>query len=305
MHTYKSLPYNVPDIISDIVSELSDNLSSELGMDVQFLHGTWLSIKQRITEENGSRVSKNARFPLICLVQVFEEKFDVNSEYSDVSLTLLICNNSTPEWWSEERYSNNYIPILYPIYAEFMELLNRSRYFVGYAQRVYTHTKADDLHLPEQDANKMPECLDGVWIKDLKLRLDIPKCTPVESWINTITEFGTPSKVGNDKTIPFTVTIDDIDGFKDGSLIYVRGIAELDIPTLVTSGSTNIVRQNSNSAPIGIYKVIDSSLMTKVLSFTLKCTYSEEIDITAKVTNITTLKPNWVNKQNTQDIINY
>lgn len=193
-HTYSILPQNIPAIITNIVSEVSSNLSAEIGSTIAFKHGTWASIKKRIVEEASGTVTKDARFPLICLVQVFEEKYRADSEYGEVTLTLLICAQSDPNWYAEERYTNNYIPTLYPIYAEFMAVLMASPYFMGYRELYPEHTKADDLHLPETDVNKLPECLDGLWIRDLKLRVD-PKCADVGIWLNTEIQFGTPTVI--------------------------------------------------------------------------------------------------------------
>lgn len=162
---------NIPAIIGEIVA----NASAIYGQPISYKHGTWRHIVSRITTENGG-INADQRFPLICLVQVFDEKFDEESEYSEVQLTLLICNSSNKDWYSEERYINNYIPVLYPIYEAFMTALNAHESIIGYPQRYYTHTKIDDLYLPENDKNKLPEILDGVWIQDLVLTIDSKPC---------------------------------------------------------------------------------------------------------------------------------
>lgn len=166
-----SLPLNIPSIIGQVVT----NTATALGYNIAYLHGTWNHIRERITTAQGG-YSPNAVFPLVCLVQVFEEKFKADSEYSEATLTLLICNNSQPDWYSEDRYTNNYIPTLYPLYEALMEQLNQTPEIVGYKTRFFEHTKVDDLHLPETAVNKLPECLDGLWINDLKLTFNVPSC---------------------------------------------------------------------------------------------------------------------------------
>lgn len=167
-----SLPLNIPSIIGQVVS----NTATALGYNIAYLHGTWNHIRERIVTAQGG-YSPNAVFPLVCLVQVFEEKFKADSEYSEATLTLLICNNSQPDWYSEDRYTNNYLPTLYPLYEELMNQLNQTPEIVGYKTRYFEHTKVDDLHLPETAVNKLPECLDGLWINDLKLTFNIPPCS--------------------------------------------------------------------------------------------------------------------------------
>jgi len=303
-HTYPYLPANIPQVISDIVEQVSINLYSELGASVQFKHGTWKSIKERILEESGSRTKKNVRFPLVCLVQVFEEDFSEDNEYSEVTLTLLICNESEPQWYSEERYTNNYLPTLYPIYAEFMELLNSNPYIQGYAERYHTHTKADDLHLPETDVNKLPECLDGLWVRNLKLRIDA-KCTAPEYVINTTFEFGTPMAqpgvpTGTD-TYPFTVAFDDTDGLKDGTSFVLNIVPQAGALTVYTVDTNLTLSQTGNNTTVTI---ADRNLVTAPLAFTaVGITPPSTVGATGKVTSIAGLRTNWTNRTNTQDTI--
>jgi hypothetical protein len=302
-HTYTILPKNIPQIIADIVAVVSDNLATEIGSDIQFLHGTWASIRSRIVEEASGTVIKNTRFPLVCLVQVFEEKYKANSEYGDVSLTLLICNNSEQTWYAEQRYTSNYIPILYPIYAEFMAVLNTSPYFVGYKEKYYQHTKADDLHLPENNDNKLPECLDGLWIKDLQLRLD-DKCLPVYNEINTVLEFGTPSQVGDDLNLPFKVAFSDIGGLKNGSIISFSMIADnnLAVSVNLTTNSSLYCQKVGNNI-----KITDISLFTDSLDLVgvIDNPLNYAIETTGKVVSISGMKNEWLNKYNTKDIVIY
>jgi hypothetical protein len=303
-HTYTYLPQDVPSIIGDIVEQLSVNLEAELAHKVAYKHGTWKSIQGRIVDESTGTIIKDATFPLICLIQVFEEKFDADSTYSELTLTLLFCNISEPAWYSEDRYANNYLPVLYPMYAEFMQLINESPYFVGYNELYPEHTKIDDLHLPETDANKLPACLDGLWIRNMKLRLD-NKCLPVESWVNTIMDLESSSYVTNQYVIPTTLTIDELDAFKVGSTITIY--MTNDIQTGM-SLSLNSGQGLSYTPSVGIYQVLtvtDVSLLPNVIQFdTLVPAQSgSEIIVTSKVFSMSNLRPTWINKSNQQDSI--
>jgi hypothetical protein len=303
-HTYTYLPQDVPSIIGDIVEQLSVNLEAELGHKVAYKHGTWKSIQGRIVDESTGTIIKDATFPLICLIQVFEEKFDADSAYSELTLTLLFCNISEPAWYSEDRYANNYLPTLYPMYAEFMQLVNESPYFVGYNELYPEHTKIDDLHLPETDANKLPACLDGLWIRNMKLRLD-NKCLPVQSWVNTIMNLESSSYVTDKFVIPTKLTIDELDAFKVGSTITIY--TQNDIQTGM-SLSLNSGQGLSYTPFVGIYQVLtvtDVSLLPKVIQFdTLVPAQSgSEIIVTSKVFSMSNLRPTWINKSNQQDSI--
>jgi hypothetical protein len=303
-HTYTYLPQDVPSIIGDIVEQLSVNLEAELGHKVAYKHGTWKSIQGRIVDESTGTIIKDATFPLICLIQVFEEKFDADSAYSELTLTLLFCNISEPAWYSEDRYANNYLPTLYPMYAEFMQLVNESPYFVGYNELYPEHTKIDDLHLPETDANKLPACLDGLWIRNMKLRLD-NKCLPVESWVNTIMTLGVSSYVTDKFVIPTKFTLDELDAFKVGSTITIYMVNDMSVGMGL---SLNSGQGLSYTPSTGIYQVLtvtDVSLLPNVIEFDtlVPAVIGSKIVVTSKVFSMSNLRPTWINKSNQQDSI--
>jgi hypothetical protein len=97
-------------------------------------------------------------------------------------LTFLICTESEQSLYSEDRYTQNYLPILYPIYAEFMAVVESSNYFRKYHGRGVPHVKVDDLHMGEESgggkiAYILPDVVDGIWIKDLELSVLPNMCT--------------------------------------------------------------------------------------------------------------------------------
>jgi hypothetical protein len=303
-HTYTYLPQDVPSIIGDIVEQLSVNLEAELGHKVAYKHGTWKSIQGRIVDESTGTIIKDATFPLICLIQVFEEKFDADSAYSELTLTLLFCNISEPAWYSEDRYANNYLPTLYPMYAEFMQLINESPYFVGYNELYPEHTKIDDLHLPETDANKLPACLDGLWIRNMKLRLD-NKCLPVQSWVNTIMNLESSSYVTDKFVIPTKLTIDELDAFKVGSTITLFMTNDNQTGMSLSLNSGQGLTYTTSTSIYQVLTITDVSLLPNVIQFdTLVPAQSgSEIIITSKVFSMSNLRPTWINKSNQQDSI--
>lgn len=182
MHTYNYLPIAIPNLFSNIVSTLAINLYEQLGnKTVRFKHGTWTELmKELVIEQNGNLTTKLSMYPLICLIHDFEEKY--NKGNVNVSLDFVILTPTTSTKTTSQRYSDNYIPILYPIYAEFMQLISESVYFIGQNQLGYNHSKIDALHMGQTDNNgnisyRLPDILDGIIVKGLDLTIDKKKCT--------------------------------------------------------------------------------------------------------------------------------
>lgn len=182
MRTYTHLPIAIPSLFDEIVSVLADNLYTELGnKNVRFKHGTWLELmKELVIEQNGNLTTKLSMYPLICLIHDFEEKYTDKGNI-EVSLDFVILTPSLATKTPAQRYADNYIPKLYPIYAEFMQLIKDSSYFIGQFGGYNTHSKIDALHMGQTDNNgniayKLPEILDGIIIKGLDLTIDKAQC---------------------------------------------------------------------------------------------------------------------------------
>lgn len=185
--TYEQLPGALPTIFEDIVKEVSANLRADLSREVQFLFGSYTHIRQRLASKDKSDGNKEVKYPLIALIYSFEESYANESSNFDVSLNFLICTESQNQLYSEDRYSQNYLPILYPIYAEFISVIEKSRYFKKYRGHGIPHIKIDDLHMGEESGNSkvaytLPDVVDGIWIKDMKLQV-LPNACQLQSWV--------------------------------------------------------------------------------------------------------------------------
>lgn len=185
--TYTNLPVHIPTMIRTIVDEVSDNLSTESTLDIANVHfycETWDVLRQRLIEDGKVESLKNTRYPFIALIRGFDEKYKKDSDYVESSLTLVIVTRSSPNMKSEDRESTNYIPILYPIYAEFISVLNNTRYSMTRNRDYPTHTKHDNLNLGQETpqgniANRLPDFVDAVVIEGLQVMFDVETCINV------------------------------------------------------------------------------------------------------------------------------
>lgn len=200
---YQYLPLSVRDIFAELVSDVSDNLSTEDTLDigqVSFKCETWIELIKRIEAEDHSSTLRLTKYPLVALIRNFDEKYAADNDYADVSLTLVIVTPSDPNKYSEDREADNYVPILRPIYAELMEVIMGSSYFDGYNRQYPTHTKTESFQLGVDSTNGntkylLPDCVDGIIISDLQLRIYPDRCantvtgaTTSVSYLNNVSE---------------------------------------------------------------------------------------------------------------------
>lgn len=208
--TYSRLPVSIPSLMRAIVTDVETNLVSETSLDiprVSFKCETWIKLMERLTKESQVLSTDVEKYPLVALIRNFDEKFKSDTDRVDVSLTLVIVTPSTPTKESEDREVDNYTPILYPIYAELMQVIKDSNYFEGY-QIELAHTKTDNMHLGvdgSQGSTKylLPDCVDGIIISDLKLTVVPSLCvgfnygpTVSLTYINNVSELAVTYSAG-------------------------------------------------------------------------------------------------------------
>jgi len=106
-----------------------------------YMYGHPVEIAKRLTDKDKNRQS-NQKYPLIALRMDIVET--VSKGIWSYSLNILIANYNDKKWNAEERMSNIFEPVLYPIYERFMQELQRSGLFFWTGNLDYPeHTKVD------------------------------------------------------------------------------------------------------------------------------------------------------------------
>jgi len=183
--TYQNIPIATPDILREIVAEVSSNLASESSLDiaqVSFMHGTLLDINNELASKSKNPNEKGVTFPLVIFLYKSDEKF-TDKYNSTLELEILICTGTKPTYSNDDRYTNNFLPILYPIYAELKEAIGRSKYFWGY-KKTFLHTKTDLPHAGQESTNgpvayNFSVPIDAIMLSNVNLKVSRPKCAYV------------------------------------------------------------------------------------------------------------------------------
>lgn len=217
--TYEHIPISVADIFSDIVGTVSDNLAGESSLDisqVSFKCETWLELIARLTRESQVASYDDVRYPLVALIRNWDERSNENNGYVSISVNLVIVTPSRQEWLSQEREDNNYIPVLRPIYSEFMQCIKSSRCFANYFESLPTHVKTESFLLGREGnkgntAYSLPDIVDGIIITGLELlvvptRDSLPIYGPdvLLSYLNNVSELSITGV--NSNTMRVTLT---------------------------------------------------------------------------------------------------
>lgn len=171
-------PVYVIDIIRDVVIATNTAVIAELQAykptitAINFIPGSEKEITNVLTLMSQQPSKDGLQWPLIALMVPFlEDKGRIVGVDGVEDLNIIIANVNLPEFRTPERMENNFKPVLYPIYLEFMNQLYLSGKFDVSTPDNIPHTKIDfPLYSPDKDVNVFNSYVDAIQIK-IKLKI--------------------------------------------------------------------------------------------------------------------------------------
>lgn len=161
----------IVDVIGEIVEKVNETIPC------YYLYGHPQEIVNTLSEWTKDETKKFSKFPLICLFQDFEESKGENAMInSKVSLNIVICTATEPGYKSEDRYTNTFKTILYPIYNLFMDRLAYSGMILNADPALISHTKIDRVFwgkagLYGNTSNMFNDYIDAIELQNLELEI--------------------------------------------------------------------------------------------------------------------------------------
>jgi len=155
----------MPDIIEDLVSNIPR---------AYYQFGNWVEVCNELAEKGKSKTLQNQRFPLFFFHAEFTSSFD-NGNTSVVysaDPTIYLISESEPNYTTEQRKTNVFEAILYPLQEAFIAELVSSRLIRKINNRISYKTKDMYALYVGKDTNILPYHLDGI---EIKLNLSVLK----------------------------------------------------------------------------------------------------------------------------------
>jgi len=166
----------VVDIIGDVVTAMSAKMLITPIADytsVNYLYGTLEEMGGILAEWTKKPTVNKEQFPLICLVQPFEEDIKNKGYEVEVPLNVLILTDSKQEYKAADRYTYSFKPILYPLWDLFISRLRNSKEI---SPEISEYKKTDHIDWGKLTPDGKPvtpfsDFLDGIELKNLTVKI--------------------------------------------------------------------------------------------------------------------------------------
>lgn len=148
------------------------------GIQVHYEHGHPLEIDNIMQAWEKTPVNSAVKYPMIALFQDFDEAKGTQSGLmSEVKLELIIATMTRPNYNASQRMCYSFIPILYPVYKQFLNSIAKSGYFTVTAANQIKHTKTDRMFWGKNKSAAFGDFVDAVHIQGLELKVKQFNCT--------------------------------------------------------------------------------------------------------------------------------
>jgi len=157
-------------VVKDVIKEVVDAV--RLRYDVTenkrpfYDYGHVIEMINNLKEKDQSATWKYDKFPLIMLIQDFDEQ--ITGEFHSANINLIFAEHTKQEYKAGDRYINTFTPVLYPLVEMFFEELKMHRMVNNLT---FEFTKTDHLYWGTNNKNTGGDYIDAIEIKDLKINL--------------------------------------------------------------------------------------------------------------------------------------
>lgn len=170
----------VVDLIKQVVTDTNTAVIAELKaynaliQAINFVPGTEGEINEVLTLMSQQGSTDGKQWPLFALLFSFREQHgQIVGVDNTADLNIIIARRGNNTDKTPARYNNNFRPVLYPIYLEFLNQLYLSPVFITNTPDYIPHEKWDfPYYNAERDTNVFNSYVDAIQVK-IKLKINV------------------------------------------------------------------------------------------------------------------------------------
>lgn len=165
-------------ILTDELQTVTTAVKTELDIPVlNYQYGYVEELNETLKQWEASTTQSPLKFPLVWLA----EPFTVNHSDKEVpggeaDFELFIINKSSKEWKASQRMTNNFKPVIYPIYESLLNQIALSPVFNVTAKDFIKHKYTNRYYFGENNKSVLNDVVDCMRLSISKLPLTVKNC---------------------------------------------------------------------------------------------------------------------------------
>lgn len=172
-------------ILTDEMEAVVAATKTALSLTVlDFQYGYVEELNETLQQYEADPAKFDKKFPLVWLAEPYTiDRGEVGIYGTTDPLDIYIINTTIKTWKARERMTNNYKPILFPIYRELMKQIQLSLAFTHQTPEHIRHKITKGYYWGEAQKTVLNDAVDCLKIGGIKLRIDDKQdCTPTKSF---------------------------------------------------------------------------------------------------------------------------
>lgn len=161
-------------ILVDVFEAIASAIAAKLVSNINYQYGYIRELDQTINQMQAADESKSlAAYPILWLMQPFVIQRGIAGAFGRVSdLRLFIINKTDPNWKAKDRMTNNYKPILYPIYRELINQLANTPEISYKPVETRDHSFSDIYYWGSSQESVLTNPVDVIEVSNLEIDIN-------------------------------------------------------------------------------------------------------------------------------------
>lgn len=173
---------------TEVLAKIQLNETAALGatliQNINYQYGHFRELISTLSQwdADASGQQQLQKYPLVFLVQDFrEQRGRTPGVYADVSLNIIVCHQTDPNYKITDRMTNVFKPVLYPIYYSLIKQLSKASLTFAASPDLIAHDKWDRAYwgttnLEGTDKSMLNDFVDAIDIQNISLKISYQPC---------------------------------------------------------------------------------------------------------------------------------
>lgn len=174
---------------TEVLATIQQNERTALGNtlihNINYQYGHFRELISTLAQwdADASQQQQLQKYPLVFLVQDFrEQRGKTAGMYAEVSLNIIVCHQTDPNYKVTDRMANVFKPVLYPIYYSLIKQLSKNSLTYAVSPDLIAHDKWDRAFWGTSKLNAgndktlLNDYVDAIDIQNLSLKISYQPC---------------------------------------------------------------------------------------------------------------------------------